>query len=469
MCIINFLITAPTFIFALSKNNSYMKQLFILLLAVNCLFAVNGQNSNLKKLPSLGIHFTGIDFKTANDLKTKSIAAIVREKQWGKIDRLNPAMTISYMQGLSSHLDLMTRLTGAFLAYPVRNSTDVNTNQTFYMEADANVNLKLLPDSYWLVPYLQAGAGFSKERKNWMAYIPVGAGLQINLWDAAFLHINTGYRFPVTSRANFSLAHSIGFSAPLVERKKEVIAPPPPPAPEPPKDKDGDGVLDENDACPDVAGIAALKGCPDADKDGIADKDDKCPNVFGLARYAGCPVPDRDKDGINDEEDKCPTVAGVARYAGCPIPDTDGDGVNDEEDKCPAVAGVASNAGCPEIKTEVINKVAFAAKNVFFNTGSYQLQKKSYAPLNEVAKILKENPTLQLDVEGHTDNSGDAAKNQTLSDNRAAAVKAYLVAQGVEAGRLTSAGYGSDRPLADNKTAAGKAKNRRVELKLRSY
>ena len=445
-----------------------MKQLFLLLFAVNCLFAVNGQNNNLKKLPSLGIHFSGIDFKTAQDLRTKNLASLIRQKQWSKIDRLNPAITVSYMQGISNNLDLMTRLTGAFVAYPSRNTTNINYNQTFYLEADANINLKLLPDNYWVVPYLQAGIGISKERSNWMAYMPFGAGIQVNLLDAAFIHLNTGYRVPVTSKANYSLFHSIGISAPIVERKK-VVPPPPPPAPEPPKDRDGDGVLDENDACPDAAGLAALKGCPDADKDGIADKHDKCANVFGLARYAGCPVPDTDKDGINDEEDKCPSVAGVARYAGCPIPDTDGDGVNDEEDKCPSVPGIASNAGCPEIKAEVITKVAFAAKNVFFNTGSYQLQKKSYAPLNEVAKILKDNPSLQLDVEGHTDNSGDAAKNQTLSENRAAAVKAYLVAQGVEGSRLTSAGFGSDRPLADNKTAAGKAKNRRVELKLRSY
>ena len=189
----------------------------------------------------------------------------------------------------------------------------------------------------------------------------------------------------------------------------------------------------------------------------------------GVARYNGCPIPDSDKDGINDEEDKCPQQAGVARYGGCPVPDTDGDGVNDEEDKCPTVAGIAANAGCPEVKEEIKTKVEFAARNIFFNTGSYQLQTKSYAPLNEVAQILKDNPTLKLDVEGHTDITGDAAKNQILSENRAAAVKAYLVAQGIERDRLTSAGYGIDKPIADNKTAAGKAKNRRVELKLRSY
>jgi outer membrane protein OmpA-like peptidoglycan-associated protein len=446
-----------------------MKQLLVLLLAVNCLTVVSGQNSDLKKRPSFGFQFSFIDFQTASDLRSRGLSNVLVEKKWYKTERMNPALTLNYMQGISNHLDFMGRVTSSFLEYPLRNSTNLSNGNKFYIEADANINLKLLPDNYWVVPYLQAGVGVAKERANWLAYMPLGVGIQINLFDETFIHLNSNYRLPVNSQANYSFLHSLGISVPLTKKKEVAPPPPPPPAPEPPKDKDGDGVLDENDACPDVAGVAALKGCPDADKDGIADKDDKCPDVSGLARYTGCPVPDSDKDGINDEEDKCPAVAGVARYGGCPIPDTDGDGVNDEEDKCPAVPGVASNAGCPEIKQDVIKKIEFDAKNIFFTTGSYQLQKKSYKALNDVAAILKENPTLQLDVEGHTDNTGNAAKNQTLSENRAAAVKAYLVAQGVEAARLTSAGYGSDRPVADNKTAAGKAKNRRVELKLRSY
>ncbi len=436
------------------------------------LFVIGGcsatfaQKTDLKKLPSIGFQFTLFDFATGVEIQNRGLAAVLREKNYKKRERLNPGVTLHYMQGLTNNIDFMGRLGVSFLEYPIR-TVQPGFADKLYLEADANLNVKLLPDNYIVVPYLQAGIGAAKERTNYFAYMPLGVGLQFNFFNQAFLHLNTGYRVPITAKANYGLAHSFGFSVPLKER--QAAPPPPPPSPEPPKDKDGDGVLDVDDACPDVAGLASLRGCPDTDKDGIADKDDKCVDVAGVARYNGCPVPDSDKDGINDEEDKCPQEAGVARYSGCPVPDSDKDGVNDEDDKCPSVAGTVANAGCPEVKEEIKTKVDFAARNIFFTTGSYQLAKKSFAPLNEVAQILKDNPTLQLDVEGHTDNTGDAAKNQTLSENRAAAVKAYLVAQGIEKSRLTSAGYGQDRPVADNKTATGKAKNRRVELKLRSY
>jgi outer membrane protein OmpA-like peptidoglycan-associated protein/opacity protein-like surface antigen len=243
---------------------------------------------------------------------------------------------------------------------------------------------------------------------------------------------------------------------------------PPPPTPVV-LDRDGDGVMDADDRCPDVAGLVALKGCPDRDGDGIADMDDKCPDVAGLAKYQGCPIPDTDNDGVNDEMDKCPTVAGFARYQGCPVPDTDGDGINDEMDKCPTIAGVASNYGCPVIAKEIVEKINYAAKNIFFATGSYKLLDKSNKSLDDVVALLKQDQSLMLDIDGHTDAQGSDESNQVLSDNRAGAVKNYLVSKGIDASRLKSTGYGETKPIADNTTAAGRAKNRRTEMQVRNY
>jgi iron complex outermembrane recepter protein len=247
--------------------------------------------------------------------------------------------------------------------------------------------------------------------------------------------------------------------------EKPKVAPPAVPVVEAPKDTDGDGLLDKDDACPDVAGIKIFNGCPDTDGDGVADKEDACPQVAGPKVLGGCP--DGDGDGIADKDDKCPSELGTAKYNGCPMPDKDKDGVADEADKCPDVAGNAANDGCPAIKEETIRKIAVAAQNIQFAPGSAKLLAKSYKPLNDVVDILNQYPDLKLDVEGHTDNTGVAEKNQALSQSRADAVKAYITGKGISANKLVAAGYGQDKPIADNKTAAGKAKNRRVELKLK--
>jgi outer membrane protein OmpA-like peptidoglycan-associated protein len=236
-------------------------------------------------------------------------------------------------------------------------------------------------------------------------------------------------------------------------------------------DKDNDGIPDDQDECPDVAGVALYHGCPvpDTDKDGIKDDVDKCPTVPGLAKYDGCPAPDADKDGIPDDEDKCPNVAGVAKYNGCPIPDTDGDGVNDEEDKCPTVAGAKENNGCPVIKKETIAKVEKAAKNIYFQSGKAVILAASNAQLNEVVKVLKADTTLNIAINGHTDNTGKAEANLKVSQQRADAVKAYFVKKGIAASRIAATGYGDTKPIASNTTVAGRQKNRRVELTLRNY
>lgn len=233
-------------------------------------------------------------------------------------------------------------------------------------------------------------------------------------------------------------------------------------------DRDKDGVADKNDKCPDTPGLIKYNGCPipDTDGDGINDEADKCPNEKGLVKYNGCPAPDSDKDGIADEEDKCPNEAGLPKYNGCPVPDSDKDGVNDEEDKCPALAGLKENNGCPAVKEEVKKKIDKAAKDVFFDFGSSKIKAESYKVLDEVVKILNDDKDLKLAIEGHTDNVGTAERNKIRSQERSDAIKAYLVSKNIDVNRLTATGFGFDNPIADNNTPAGRAKNRRVEMKL---
>jgi len=228
-------------------------------------------------------------------------------------------------------------------------------------------------------------------------------------------------------------------------------------------DRDGDGIADKDDRCPDVAGLKELQGCPDRDKDGVIDSEDACPDVFGDKAHAGCP--DTDKDGLYDNEDKCITVPGPRENMGCPYPDTDGDGVLDKDDKCPTVKGPKDNQGCPVLE-EKVKKVLLKARNIQFETGKSVIKPVSYSILNEVAKILKEYDYYNVSIEGHTDNVGNADKNLKLSQDRAKAAMDYLIKQGVSADRMTSSGYGLTKPIADNKTAAGRAQNRRVEFNL---
>ncbi len=257
------------------------------------------------------------------------------------------------------------------------------------------------------------------------------------------------------------------------------------------KDTDGDGIYDKDDACPEVAGLPQFKGCPDTDGDGIQDSEDACPDVAGLAEFNGCPdtdgdgiidseddcpnekgtkmmkgCPDADGDGVADKDDKCPTVAGAKDNGGCPWPDTDGDGVADKDDKCPTVKGTVANNGCPEVSDEAIKKLNDYAKTILFDTGKFSFQKQTFPVLEAITAILKEYPNSRFSLEGHTDNVGKADLNQKLSDGRANAVKQYLIDNGIDPFRLTSKGFGMDNPIDTNKTAKGRANNRRVEVKL---
>lgn len=256
-------------------------------------------------------------------------------------------------------------------------------------------------------------------------------------------------------------------------------------------DADGDGVSDKDDICPDVAGPKELSGCPDSDNDGIADKDDNCPNDAGKESTNGCP--DSDNDGVIDSKDKCPNkagkfngcpdsdgdrvpdhkddcvdVKGPKKNKGCPWADSDNDGVKDNKDKCVNVAGPKSNGGCPvkvvELSADAEQKLGKYAKTIQFNSGKADFKPGVINTLDAIAGIMKEFKDVNFNVEGHSDSAGDDNKNLALSQRRAQAVVDYLASHGISGSRLHAVGFGEAKPIATNKTRAGRAENRRVVL-----
>ena len=250
-------------------------------------------------------------------------------------------------------------------------------------------------------------------------------------------------------------------------------------------DRDKDGISDIDDMCPDAGGeVVRAKGpsygCPDRDKDGVPDNKDKCPDepedTDGFQDEDGCPDPDNDGDGVPDNADECVDVPGTKENRGCPDPDSDGDGIPDSKDKCKdkpeTYNGYQDTDGCPDKAPggliEMTDDGIRLKEQVQFKTGSAVITgAKSFTILDQVASVLTSNKTIFLvEVAGHTDNKGSADVNKKLSQERADAVRAYLVKKEVRPEMLQAAGYGQEKPIADNGSKKGQEKNRRVEINI---
>ncbi|GAB4368079.1 MAG: hypothetical protein Kow0042_09050 [Calditrichia bacterium] len=251
-----------------------------------------------------------------------------------------------------------------------------------------------------------------------------------------------------------------------------------------PRDTDGDGIVDKKDSDPlraeDFDGFMDEDGAPDLDndEDGVPDFQDQAPleaeDRDGFQDDDGIPDPDNDGDGILDVDDKAPNLAedmdGFEDQDGVPDNDNDGDGIPDSEDQCPNEAETVNNYedddGCPDSKPEIAVEIgkSLVLEGINFGSSSSRLTPASLKILDKVVRTLKQNPEIEVEIRGYTDNTGSYQANIRLSQMRADAVKEYLVKQGVEAGRIRTKGYGPENPIAPNDTPAGRAKNRRIEF-----
>ena len=358
------------------------------------------------------------------------------------------------------------------------NDAEFNPGNLAYFDLNGALKYNVLKKG-WLTPYLKLGGGY-----NWLDWegsgtINGGYGFDVWMTDNIALNLQSMYKHSFDKGFDPYFQHNLGLTVKFGGT-----------------DSDGDGIYDQEDACPNTFGLEAFAGCPDTDGDGIKDGDDKCPKVAGPVEHNGCPdtdgdgivdkddacpkvkgtkvndgCPDTDGDGVIDKKDSCPKVKGPSANKGCPWPDTDGDGILDKDDKCPKVAGLAELKGCPAPK-EVITKAAKAkldayAKTIYFNSSKSTFKDGVTEKLDAIAAIMKEYDRANFLVEGHTDSQGAKTFNQKLSESRANSVVNYLIGKGIAASRLTAVGFGEEYPVADNKTKAGRAENRRVEINLR--
>ncbi|QTD39203.1 OmpA family protein [Polaribacter batillariae] len=449
-----------------------MKRLKLAVIALFALVTVSNVNAQDENNPwAVGFGLNNVDFYNTDDFSTQ-VKDLFGNSDWNVLPSISRISVDRYLdKGFSLQL--------AGSLNKIETLVEKNDSDFLYWGVDAIVKYdinNLIGETGWFDPYVYLGGGYTSVDSSGEGMLNAGIGFNTWFSDNLGLNFQTGTKkgFADKVRAHYqtTLGLVIQFggkdtdgdgvydkddACPEVAGLKEFNGCP---------DADGDGIKDSDDACPNVAGLAAMNGCPDSDGDGVADKDDMCPNDKGTKANKGCP--DSDGDGVINKNDKCPSVAGPVSNGGCPWPDTDGDGVLDKDDKCPSVAGPASNNGCPKpvITAEDETVVGEVAKSIFFNVGKSSFKPGVTDKLNEVVRVMNNNPQATFVIEGHTDSSGSAPLNLRLSEKRAIAVRDYLVKQGISTTRLEAIGYGEGEPIATNKTRAGRAQNRRVVIKV---
>jgi len=294
--------------------------------------SLNGQNTEYP----MGISFKALlmDYQTANG---------------GSFSRFNDyhnGFEVAFSKSLQNRLNLVVPFKIGVVNDDVFDLNKFDQGRTLHKLVyglDAQIQYQFFSPEKEIVPFVLLGLGFVGEQEGEInMQAPVGGGFQFRVAPNAYITLQSEYRFGFTE-GRTNLHHGLGFiylfgkgtpPEPEEEMEEEII------------DSDGDGVKDDLDLCPQIAGLEKLNGCPDSDGDGIADYQDKCPNIAGIKELAGCP--DSDGDGVADADDKCPNLAGLTTNDGCPIADKDNDGITDDKDKCPDMAGPADNDGCPE-------------------------------------------------------------------------------------------------------------------------
>lgn len=446
----------------------HLNKFLVALLLLVAVGSVNAQDQNNPWQISFGVN--AVDFYPSNEDPQPPLGSF-GDEYFNVTDHWNIIPSISTL-AVSKHVGSGFSVGARGSLNKIEKFGDQNVDDLSHYALDGTIKYNLLDTKFQ--PYIEIGGGYT-----WVDDIGAGTangGLGFNYWftDNLGLNVQTTYKHVFEDYGTTHFQHVAGLAIRFggTDTDKDGVYDKDDACPEVPglkdfngcPDSDGDGIEDSKDACPNEAGLPELNGCPDSDGDGVADNVDACPTVAGLANLAGCP--DADGDGVADKDDDCPNEVGPASNKGCPFVDKDGDGVLDKDDACPDVAGTVANNGCPEVTEAVQKTLNDYAKTILFDSGKSTIKAQSNTVLGDIIAILKEYTNAKFTVDGHTDSVGSASLNQRLSESRALAVKDYLVANGIDAFRLSSKGYGEANPITSNSTRSGRAQNRRVEINL---
>ena len=351
------------------------------------------------------------------------------EEHWNTQETILSTLSLSryagngFSIGLRASINKFNKLSDNYGEYPQNRLPNAKS----MISADLMVIKDFSEWSFYkFEPFVELGAGQSFVGKEKDYFINAGVGVHYPISEKVAIKFNTTYR------KNFKNEGLVHYSPNLLPHFQHNL------------------------------GISINFGGKDSDKDGIYDQHDDCPQVPGLPLFNGCP--DSDGDGIEDAKDACPNEAGPRRFNGCP--DSDGDGVADPQDKCPNDAGPADNDGCPEPTEEIMAELNAVGAGVPFELNKSDITPNVASILDLISPIIKKYANSNFLIEGHTDTSGPKAFNQVLSERRAESVKSYLVSSGIAETRLSTVGYGEERPAQSNNTRKGRIANRRVEFKV---
>ena len=480
-----------------------------------------------RKPSTLAFHIFYNDFNTAQQIKTSSLNNVLKNRLWTKIGDMQTGFGINYFKGIRNKIDFVATIDGSWTDYLYEDGSTYGSNQ-FLLDANVGLNFKMLTDRHTLVPYISSGVGASLYQGKTGFYIPVGAGLQINVFNEALIFTNIQYRYALTSAVNDHFYYTIGIAVSIGKNKVKHVE-----IVEPVKKEISNknmvvSVYDEATDLPLSNVEVTIVGSENQKLNAYTNVGGKAIfsliipsdySVSGLLNRINSSTQNIEKNAFETEENQINinlthndpqfTLQGVVINKTQNIPEgnvvitinndtnqnittiqsNSGSGIFQsqlESESDFTLVGKKANyiSNIVKVSTKGLNRSttlfvnlelaieeakvgqSVVLNNIYFEVGKTTVNTSFSTDLDKLVQFLKDNSETKLEIQGHTDNTGSLKLNNKLSQARANSIVDYLVKQGIDSRRISAKGFGPSFPIADNASAEGRAKNRRVVIKV---